>query len=134
MNFNVVILGGRLTRNVELKYLPNQTAIAEFGMAVNKKYVSNGEKKEKACFVDLTCFGPRAEVLNKYVSKGDELLVRGELSFESWQSKDGTKRSKLKVTIENFEFVGGKQDGQQRQPDKQQSGGYGGGPVDDIPF
>ena len=75
-------------------------------------------------------FGKRAEVINKYFKKGEPIFIEGRLTFDSWQAQDGTKRNKLKVTIENFEFVGGKKDQQQEQPsqpDKQDE------PVDEIP-
>jgi single-strand DNA-binding protein len=52
-------------------------------------------------------FGRRAEVVNKYCKKGNPLFVEGRLTFDSWEAQDGSKRSKLKVTVENFEFIGG---------------------------
>ena len=112
-NFNKVLLMGRLTRDPQLTYLPNQTAVVEFGLAVNRKWKSReGEDKDETCFVDCRIFGRRAEVINKYCKKGNPLFIEGRLTFDSWTSQDGTKRSKLRVTVENFEFLGGGASGQ----------------------
>lgn len=107
MNFNRVILSGNLTRDPQLSYLPSQTAVVEFGLAINRKWKSkDGESKEETCFVDCLSFGKPAETLNKYLNKGNPLFVEGRLKFESWTAQDGTKRSKHKVIIESFQFLG----------------------------
>ena len=108
MSYNKVILLGNMTRDPELRYTPSQTAVVDFGLATNRKWKSqDGTEKEEVCFIDCTMFGRRAEVINKYLSKGSPIFIEGRLSFESWQAQDGSKRSKLKVTVENFEFIGG---------------------------
>lgn len=110
MNYNRVILGGNVTRDPALSYLPSQTAVVEFGMAVNRKWKSrDGEKKEEVCFISLRAFGKTAETINKYVHKGDPFFVEGRLTFDSWQAQDGTKRSKHRVTVDNFQFLGKKE-------------------------
>lgn len=108
-NYNKVILLGNLTRDPVLSYTPNQTAVVQFSLAVNRKWASkDGQQRDETCFVDCTAFGNSASNINKYCHKGDPLLVDGRLTFDSWQDKDtGTKRSKLKVTIESFQFIGG---------------------------
>ena len=107
-NFNKVLLIGNLTRDPQLSYLPSQTAVVDFGLAVNRRWTGkDGEKKEDTCFVDCTAFGRPAETINKYLSKGRPVFVEGRLTFSSWTAQDGTKRSKLKVTVENFQFLGG---------------------------
>ena len=106
MNVNRVFLGGNVTRDMELTYTPSQQAVVKFGMAVNKKWKDKqGNQQEKACFVDCVCFGKSAETLNQYVKKGNPLFVEGELSFSTWQAKDGSKRSKLEVLVNNFQFI-----------------------------
>ena len=116
VNFNHVILAGNLTRDPQLSYLPSQTAVVEFGMATNRRYKkADGSQGEEVCFVDCQMFGKRAEVINKYMHKGDPLFVEGRLKFDSWQVKDGSKRSKLRIFIENFEFVSS---GQRNRPDE----------------
>ncbi len=106
-SFNKVILLGNLTRDPQLSYLPSQTAVVEIGLAVNRKFKKqDGSQGDETCFVDCKMFGKRAEVINKYCKKGDPLFVEGRLTFDSWQGQDGSKRSKLRVTVENFEFMG----------------------------
>ncbi|MBK8977432.1 MAG: single-stranded DNA-binding protein [Planctomycetes bacterium] len=118
-NFNKVILLGNLTRDPELRYTQGGMAVAKLGMAINRKFTSNGEQRESTCFVDLTAFGRQAEVLNEYMSKGRPLFVEGRLEFSEWESQEGGKRNKLEVVIENFQFVGGRGEGE--------GGGGGGG-------
>ncbi len=115
MNFNKVILAGNITRDPELSYLPSQTAVVQFGLAVNRKWAGkDGQNKEETCFVDCVCFGKTAENINKYLSKGSPVLVEGRLQFDTWEAQDGTKRSKHKVNVERFQFVG--QAAEQKQP------------------
>ncbi|MBN2456751.1 MAG: single-stranded DNA-binding protein [Sedimentisphaerales bacterium] len=107
-NFNKVFLMGNLTRDPQLSYLPSQTAVVDFGLAVNRRWTGqNGQAKEETCFVDCRAFGRLAENINKYLSKGRPLFVEGRLTFDSWTAQDGTKRSKHRVTIENFQFLPG---------------------------
>ncbi len=106
-NYNKVILIGNLTREPQLSYLPNQTSVVEFCLAANRKYKKqDGSQGEEVCFVDCQMFGKRAEVVNKYFKKGDPIFVEGRLKFDQWNAQDGSKKSKLRVFVENFEFVG----------------------------
>ncbi|QOJ03972.1 MAG: single-stranded DNA-binding protein [Planctomycetia bacterium] len=106
-NFNKVILAGNLTRDPQLTYLPSNTAVCEFGMAINRKWKSqNGDMRDETCFVDLRAYGRPAETLNQYMSKGKPLLVEGRLKYDQWEGKDGQKRSKLYVVVDNFQFLG----------------------------
>ena len=107
MNVNKIILAGNLTRSPQLSYTPSQTAVVDFGIAVNRKWTSqSGEKKEEVCFVDCRAFGRTAENINKYLEKGRQLFIEGRLTFDSWTAQDGTKRSKHRVTVESFQFIG----------------------------
>ncbi len=131
MNFNKVMLAGNLTRDPELSYLPSQTAVVDFGLAINRRWKSKeGEDKEETCFVDCRAFGRTGENINKYMSKGAPLFVEGRLTFDSWTSKDGRKCSKHRVTVESFQFVGTAQ-AKNEKPQRQASEPDGG---DDIPF
>lgn len=109
-NFNKVILLGNLTRDPELRVTPKGTSVCQFGMAVNRVYRTgdSGETQEETTFVDLEAWGRQAEVISKYVSKGNPLFVEGRLKFDSWESKEGEKRSKLKVIVENMQLMGGR--------------------------
>lgn len=138
-NFNKIFLMGNLTRDPQLSYLPSQTAVVDFGLAVNRKWKSReGEDRDETCFVDCRMFGRRAEVINKYCKKGNPLFIEGRLTFDSWQAQDGTKRSKLRVTVENFEFIGGASGQGARQNDQynDETAGQAEQNVnsDDIPF
>ena len=105
-SLNKVMLIGNITSDVALSYLPSQTAVCEFGVAVNRKYTGkDGNKKEDVCFVDCRAFGKQAETINKYLSKGRPVFLEGRLDFDSWKAKDGSNRSKHRVTIENFQFL-----------------------------
>lgn len=107
-NVNKVILIGNLTRDPQLKYTPSQMAIGEFGLAVNRKYKSaDGQMKEDVCFVNCVAWGRQAETIQKYVTKGQQIYIEGRLHFQSWDGPDGKKRSKLEVTVEQFQFLGG---------------------------
>ena len=140
-NFNKVLLMGNLTRDPQLSYTPNQTAVVDFGLAVNRRWKSReGEDREETCFIDCRAFAGRAETINKYLSKGRLLFVEGRLTFNAWTAQDGTKRSKHRVTVENFQFLPGGPGGRAGQTEK----GAGGVPAeqgpeeqtgaDDIPF
>lgn len=105
MNYNKVILIGNLTRDPQMTYLPSQTAVVEIGLAVNRKWkASDGTAKEEVCFVDARAYGKQAETINQYCHKGDTLMVEGRLTLDTWEAKDGTKRSKHRVTVEQFHF------------------------------
>ena len=111
-SFNKVILMGNLTRDPQLRYLPNNTAVCDFGLAVNRRYRDrDGNQKEEVCFVDLTAWERRAETINQYMTKGSPILIEGRLKLDSWTGQDGQKRSKLTVVVDNFQFVGGREAG-----------------------
>jgi len=105
-NFNKVLLLGNLTRDVELRHLPSGSAVANIGIAVNRRFrTQDGEDREETTFVDCEAYGRTAEVLSQYLSKGRPIFIEGRLRLDQWQDKDGSNRSKLKVVIENFQFV-----------------------------
>jgi len=137
-SYNKVILLGNLTRDPQLSYTPNQTAVVDFGVATNRRWTGqDGTERNETCFVDCRMFGRRAEVVNKYFKKGGLIFLEGRLTFDSWQAQDGSKRSKLRVTVENFEFVGSgqranQQDGQSGPEAPEAPEGPGGD--DEIPF
>jgi single-strand DNA-binding protein len=107
-NFNKVILAGNLTRDPELRYTPKGTAIAKFGLAINRVWRNEaGESKEEVTFVDIDAFGRQAETIGQYVKKGSPLLVEGRLKLDQWDDKQsGQKRSRLGVVLEGFQFLG----------------------------
>jgi len=106
-SYNKVILLGNLTRDPELRYIASGQAVATIGLAVNRTYkTSSGEKREETCFVDCTAWARTAEIICEYKRKGDPLLIEGRLKYDTWEDRDsGKTRSKLKVVIENFQFL-----------------------------
>lgn len=105
-SFNKIILMGHLTRDPELSSTPSQTPVVNFGLATNRKWKgSDGAEKEEVCFIDCNAFGKQAETLNKYLTKGSSIFIEGRLTFSTWEAQDGTKRSKHRVTVENFQFL-----------------------------
>jgi single-strand DNA-binding protein len=111
-NFNRIVLLGNLTRDPQLKYLPSQMAVAEFGLAVNHKFKGrDGQDREEILFIDCSIFGKGAEIINQYVQKGRPLLVEGRLKYDTWEDKQGGgKRSKHSVVVENFQLLGSRGD------------------------
>jgi len=120
-SYNKVILLGNLTRDPELRYTPKGQAVAKLGLAVNRSYKSEtGETKEEVTFIDVDAWGKQAELIGQYLKKGNPLFVEGRLRLDQWDDKNtGQKVSKLKVVMENFQFVGGNRGSE--------AGGGGGG-------
>ena len=106
-SFNKVILLGNLTRDPEMRYLPNNTPVVEFGMACNRKFKdSQGQDREEVMFIDCASFGKPAEIINQYCHRGDLLFVEGRLKLDTWEDKQGGgKRSKHRVSVDNFQLM-----------------------------
>jgi len=125
MSFNKVLLLGHLTRDPQLTYTPSQTAVCDIGLATNRTFSKqDGSKGEEVCFVDCRAWGRTAENINKYLGKGSPIFIEGRLTYDSWTGQDHKKHSKLRVTIETFQFIGGKQGEGQEAPRQRQTGGY----------
>jgi single-strand DNA-binding protein len=125
-SFNRVILMGNLTRDPEVRYLPNNTAVVDLGLAVNDRYQDkqSGEWVDRPNFIDCTAFGRSAESIGKFFSKGRPILVEGKLRFEQWEDRQsGQKRSKLKVVIDQWNFC----DSRSGNEGGGGGGGYGSG-------
>jgi single-strand DNA-binding protein len=104
-SLNSVTLLGNLTRDPELRYTPQGTAVATFGLAVNRRYQQEGQQREEVCFVDIVAFGRQAETVNEYLAKGNLALVEGRLQWRSWETPEGQKRSKHEVVANNVQFM-----------------------------
>lgn len=127
-NLNKVMLMGNLTRDPQLSYLPSQTAVCEVGLAVNRSWTTpDGQRKEETTFVDCSAFGKTAEVLAKYLKKGRPIFIEGRLKYDQWEAQDGSKRSKLRVVIENFQFIDSRPAAGSAEGEGGEAGGYGGG-------
>ncbi|MCD4733578.1 single-stranded DNA-binding protein [bacterium] len=143
-SYNKVLLMSNLTRDPELRYTANGQALAKFGIATNRKFKSGDGMKEEVTYVDCTAWARSAEVICEYMRKGSPIFIEGRLQFSSWEDKEsGKKRSKLDVTVERFQFIGGRQDSEGGAPRGNQGQQNRGGqqnremePLsdDDIPF
>ena len=108
-NLNKVMLIGNLTRDPELRVTPKGTAICTFSIAVNRKFKDeSGGEREEVTYVDIEAWGKSGENISKYVTKGRPLFVEGRLRLDQWEDKTTKeKRSRMKVVLENFQFLGG---------------------------
>lgn len=115
-DLNKLMLIGRLVRDPQLKFLPSQTAICEFGIAVGRKFkTASGEQREETSFIDCSLFGKGAEIFNQYMAKGKQVYVEGRIKQDNWEDKStGQKRSKLGMVVEEFQFLGDRGDGKQQ--------------------
>lgn len=110
-NLNKVFLLGNLTRDPELRYVPSGAPVTSFGLAVNRRFVTqHGEKKDEVCFVRVVVFGKQAESCSQHLSKGRLVFVEGRLQYRSWE-QDGQKRSTLDVVADRVQFLGGPRPG-----------------------
>lgn len=106
-NFNKVMLIGRLTRDPELRYTPQGSAVCDFTLAITRFYTTpNGEKKEESCFVDIVTWKRQAELCAEYLKKGRTVFIEGRLTLDKWETPEGQKRSRLKVTAQTIQFLG----------------------------
>ena len=105
MNYNKVIIAGRLTRDPELRHTPSKVAICSLSLAVNRTFTGNdGQPKEEVTFVEVDAFQKQAEAIAKHFRKGSRIHVEGRLKLDTWE-KNGEKRSRLGVVLEGFQFV-----------------------------
>lgn len=124
MSINRVVISGNLTRDPELRRTQSGMAILSFGVAVNdrRRNPQTGEWEDYANFVDCTIFGNRGESLSNILTKGMKVAIEGKLRWSQWE-RDGQKRSKLEVIVDEIEFMSSRGGGQGGY----QSGGYQGG-------
>jgi single-strand DNA-binding protein len=103
---NKVFLIGNLTRDPELRVTPKGTSICQFGLAVNRQFRDeSGATRDETTFVDIEAWGKQGELVAKYLAKGNPCMVEGRLRLDAWESKTGEKRSKLKVVLDNVQFL-----------------------------
>ena len=130
---NIVVLAGNVTRDIEPREV-GQSTVCDIGLAVNESWTDkSGEKKERVTFVDCVAWGKTAELSARYLRKGSPVLIEGTLQLDEW-TKDGEKRSKLRVRANRVQFLGG---GEKRAAGAAQSSPalpVAGNPDDDIPF
>jgi single-strand DNA-binding protein len=112
MNYNKTIFGGRICRDLELKYV-GETQLCDFAIASNKKI----KDKEYVTFLDCKAWGKTAELIATHFSKGREIMVDGSLRTEEWDDKTtGQKKSKIVLNVDSFQFCGSSKDESMSQP------------------
>lgn len=116
-SWNRVELIGNLTRDPELRYTPNGAAVATFGMATNRTYTSEGEKKEEVDFHKLVAWNKLAELCNQLLKKGMRVFVSGRLQTRSWAGQDGTQRQTTEIVLEDMIILTPKSDGFSSAPE-----------------
>jgi len=138
MNLNKVLIAGHLSRDPELRHTANNNDVCNFAIAINRKYKQDSEKQDEVVFVDCTAWAKAAELITQYLKKGSPIFVEGRLTMSQWQDKDtGANRSKLFITVENFQFIGQQEEKIQTETEKPlQHTSTQEQPVDpnDIPF
>ena len=107
-SLNKVLLMGNLTRDPELRVTPKGTPICQFSLAINRQFkMESGESREEVIYVDVEAWGKQGETISKYCTKGRPLYVEGRLRLDQWEDKNTKeKRSRMKVVLENFQFLG----------------------------
>lgn len=126
MSINRVLISGNLTRDPELRQTGGGTQVLSFGVAVNdrRRNPQTGEWEDYPNFIDCTMFGARAEALSRYLSKGTKVAIEGKLRWSQWE-RDGQKRSKIEVIVDELEFMTSRNDGSgQRQYTPAQANQY----------
>ena len=111
MSINQVTISGNLTRDPELRQTQGGMAVMSLGVAVNErvKNQQTGEWEDRPNFVDCVVFGRRAEALSRYLSKGSKVAVSGRLRYSAWEAKDGGRRSKLEVIVDELNLMSQRQ-------------------------
>ncbi len=124
-DINSVVLVGRLTRDMELRYLNSGTAVGRFSLAVNRTKRSGDAREEEVSFFDVTVWGRQGEVLNSYLSKGRQVCVSGELRQSRWE-QDGQSRSRIEIVANSIQLLGGNSgnSSQNERGSYNQNGGY----------
>jgi single-strand DNA-binding protein len=109
--YSRVIVMGNLTRDPELKYTPSGMAICEFTVAVNNSWTrKTGEKVEEVFFFDCQAWAKTGEIIAEHFKKGKPIFVDGQLRQERWEDASGSKKSRVRINVERFQFIGGKRD------------------------
>jgi len=128
-SYNKVILIGNLTKDPDLRYTTAGMSVVNFSLAINRKYTSDGEKKEEVDFFDIEAWDKLAELISEYLKKGSPVLIDGRLKQDRWED-NGKQRSRVKVVAQGIQFLpGGKE--------KEKSEGKGGEHAEgsgDVPF
>jgi len=132
-SYNKVLLMGNLTKDPELRYTPQGTAVVNLRLAVNRKYRSKEQElKEEVCFITAVVWNKQAEACNQYLHKGSSVFVEGRLQSRSWEDNAGAKRSVIEVRAERVQFMGVPPAKAQTQPSETQAEPAAAGPSSEL--
>jgi single-strand DNA-binding protein len=114
-SLNKVLIIGNLTRDPEMRYTPQGTAVATLRVAVNRRFrdKNTGENKEEVCFINAIVWDKQAETCNQYLSKGRPVFIEGRLQSRNWEDAQGQKRSVIEIRAERVQFLGAAPQAQQ---------------------
>ena len=105
LNLNIIHIRGALTRDVEMRYMDNGTAISKTALASSREFSKNGRESSEVCFIDLVFFGVSAEVAHQYLKKGSNVIITGQLMFSQWTDQAGVKRNSHNIKVKEMEIV-----------------------------
>lgn len=132
---NKTFLLGRLTAKPEIRTTPSGQTVCTFNVATNETYTQNGEKKQITDFHNVVAWGKAGEVIEKYLDKGDQILLSGRNTTRSWEKQDGGgKAYKHEIILKDFEFVGGNKKKESGESAPAESSEYDDIKIEDIPF
>ena len=138
MKLNKCFFMGNLTKDPELRYTPSGAAICSISVALNEKWKNKDDEwVEKVHYIDCNIFGRRAEVVNEYFTKGKPIYLECSVDFQSWENAEGEKRYATKFKVQDFQFIGGRDDTTKAAVptgDKNAKPGDADVPEEDIPF
>ena len=120
-DINSVVIVGRLVRDAELKFTANGSAVTKLSIAVNRRKKSGDSWVDEAAFFDVTIWGKQGEALSKYLTKGKQVGIEGELRQDRWE-QEGKSRSKVYISANNVQLLGGIDKGQQSRPVEKEAG------------
>ena len=135
MSINKVIISGNLSRDPEVRQTQSGVIVMSFTVAVNERVKRGDNWEDSPSFIDCTMFGTRAEKLAQYLAKGKKVAIEGKLRQSTWQTQDGSKRSKIEVIVDDVEFMSTGQRQQDAQPTLQEAQEFAQSMYDEeIPF
>lgn len=137
MNYCKLILGGRLVRDPEIRVTQQGTAICQFGVATSRKFKdASGAEREETTFIDCEAWGKVGEIIGKNFTKGKAIFLDCRIKQDTWEDKNTKeKRSKLKAVVENFQFVGPREDAAPKPQQQTSASAPTPGNIDeDVPF
>lgn len=106
--FSKAIIMGNLTRDPEMRSTPSGAQVCGFSVAVNRTFKdSSGQQQEAVSFIDCSAWGRAGEIIAQYAKKGSGIMISGRLDQRSWEDKEGQKRSRVEIIVEDFNFIGG---------------------------